>query len=175
MKTILLFLLLVPVAVMGQIQYDTYNFEVDCNSETKTYPVYWNITGFTPGDLLFQKDMQLTLDYLSAIPNKGLLYVRPHWMLNLVGSRNIESKTPEFNFKKLDAALDEMINRGLKPVFEIMGYPYLIWEIPENKYDEAAQGQKNEVGQWIPDFNDKIELEKWHEFIKTLILLHLMI
>lgn len=170
MKSILLFLLLAPFCVNGQIKYDNYNFEIDFNSEPEAYPIYWNITGFTPGDLLFQKDMQLTLDYLSAIPNEGLLYVRPHWMLNLIGSRNIESKTPEFNFGKLHTALDEMINRGLKPVFEIMGYPYLSWEIPENKYDETAQGQKNEAGQWIPDFNDKKELKKWHEFIKTLIL-----
>lgn len=169
MKTILFFFLFAPVLLMGQIQYDTYSFEIDFNSESKPYPNYWNSTGFTPGDLFLQKDMQQTLDYLSAIPNEGLRYVRPHWMLNLVGSRNIDKGNPVFNFEKLDAALDEMVNRGLKPIFEVMGYPSLTWDISVNQYDDAAQGQKNQSRQWIPDFSNEDELMQWHEFVKLFV------
>lgn len=169
MKILIFFLTLLPMAVTGQINYTSYQFDIDVAAETQPYPIYWNSTGFTPGDLLLEKDMQLALDYLSAVPNEGLRYVRPHWMLNLVGSRNIESDRPEFNFEKLDAALDEMIHRGLKPIFEIMGYPYISWEISSNEYDEAAQGQKNQERQWIPDFNNDKDIKKWNNFIKTLI------
>jgi len=67
----------------SQVQYEIRNYSIDFSGEGVEFVNYWNGTGFTPGDLLFRKDMQLTLDYQAAIPNQGMRYVRPHWLLNL--------------------------------------------------------------------------------------------
>lgn len=165
----LLFFLLLPLGVFGQISYSDVNLSVDFAGKEIPFSNYWNSTGFTPGDLLFQKDMQLTLDYLSSIPNEGIKYVRPHWMLNLIGSRNAGTSKAEFNFEKMDAAFDEMVSRGFKPIFEIMGFPNQEWIVPENEYDKYAQGQKNELKQWVPDFNKKEDCLLWNSFVKQVI------
>lgn len=169
MKKTLLFLTFLPAFAFGQIQYNKINLEVDFATPSKEFTSYWNSTGFTPGDLLLRKDMQQTLDYLSSVPNHGVKYLRPHWMLNLIGSKNIDTKKPEYNFKKFDAAFDEMISRGFKPIFEIMGFPNLEWEVKGNEYDKDAQQQKNEVKQWVPDFEQKDDYKKWYAFVKVVV------
>lgn len=170
MKNLLTFILcLLSMLLFGQIKYSEINLEVDFAGAPKTYENYWNRTGFSPGDLLLRKDMQLTLDYLSAVPNQGVRYIRIHWLLNMVGSKKTGTSKREFNFNKLDTALDMLVSRGLKPVFEIMGFPSMNWNVTENKYDKNAQAQLNEVKQWIPDFNVRKGYLEWYDFIKVLV------
>lgn len=159
----------VPSCVFGQINYSEVNLSVDFSGNTIPYKNYWHSTGFTPGDLLLRKGMQQTLDYLSAVPNEGIKYIRPHWMLNLIGSRNAGTKKAEYNFEKLDSTFDELVSRGLKPIFEIMGFPNLEWNVPKNKYDKYAQGQENEVKQWVPNFNEKKDYQLWYKFVKEMV------
>ena len=157
------------VVLVSQSAYESYHYKVDFAKEGKSHHIYWNNTGFTPGDMLFRKDMQLSLDYLAAVPNQETVYIRPHWLLNLIGSRGMETENPEFNFDRLDAALDQIVTRELKLIFEIMGFPSLEWEVGENVYDDAAQEQKNQAQQWDPDFTKEEDYLKWHAFIKALI------
>lgn len=163
------FFMALTTFVGAQFAYQSYNYTIDFAQEGKPHEIYWNSTGFTPGDWLFRKDMQLTLDYLAAVPNQETTYIRPHWLLNLIGSRGIGTDNPEYNFERLDAALDEMVNRGFKLIFEIMGFPSLEWEVGENIYDDDAQEQKNQAQQWDPDFENEQDYLEWYDFVKALI------
>ncbi len=165
-----LILALLCLSVQSQLSYSVYEYEIDFTESGKPYRNYWNATGFTPGELLFRDDMQLTLDYLGAVPNKGILYVRPHWMLNLVGSRDAGTQQATYNFERLGDALEILVSRGLKPIFEVMGFPYKVWEPGAGRYDAAAQSQQNQAGQWIPEFESQEDLLLWHDFIKQMIV-----
>lgn len=157
--------------LVAQPNYDFYQYEVNFAEAGKPHSIYWNNTGFTPGDLLFEKDLLLTLDYFSAIPNAANnSYIRPHWLLNLVGSENAGTKDAVYNFEKLDRALDELVSRELLLVFEIMGFPNLSWHVPQNKYGKGAQSQKNKAQQWQPDFENEEELVLWYDFVRALVL-----
>ncbi len=166
-STFLLLLLFVPT-VVSQMNYSFYEYSIDFSQPGKTHVNYWHATGFTPGELLFRDDMQLTLDYLSAIPNSGLVHIRPHWMLNLVGSRNAGTPEATYNFDRLGAAFDELVSRGLKPIFEVMGFPAITWETGPGEYDAAAQSQRNQPDQWIPDFENMEDVRLWYDFVKEM-------
>lgn len=170
-KTSLIFALsLICLSVHSQISYKVYDYTIDFTEPGIQYKNYWNATGFTPGELLFRDDMQLTLDYLSTTPNKGILYVRPHWMLNLVGSRYAGTSQATYNFETLGDALEVLTSRGLKPIFEVMGFPYKVWEPDAGRYDDAAQSQQNHAGQWIPDFEREEDILLWYDFIKQMVI-----
>lgn len=169
-KLVLLLVLLSFFRVEAQTSYKQYEYSIDFSQEDKPYSNYWNATGFTPGEMLLRKDMQLTLDYISAVPNDGYLYIRPHWMLNMVGSRNAGTDEVTYNFEKLGMAFDAMVDRGLKPIFEIMGFPSTSWEPGSGKYDGAAQSQKNQDLQWIPDFETEDGYTQWYAFVREMIL-----
>lgn len=167
-STFSFFLLLLCHAVFSQLYYSNYDYTVDFSQPGKPHENFWHATGFTPGEMLFRADMQLTLDYLSAIPNNGLVYVRPHWMLNLIGSRNAGTPEATYNFNRLGAAFDELVSRGLRPIFEVMGFPATTWETGMGAYDAAAQSQRNQPDQWIPDFENMEDVGLWYAFVKEM-------
>jgi L-iduronidase len=167
--SVLLFVSSMVMSVWGQISYQTYNLEVDFSSQPKTFPNYWNGSGFTPGSLLLNDDMQLNIDYQSVIPNHGLAYMRPHWLLNMVTVDGHDTESPDYNFDALFGALDELVNRDVKLIFEIMGFPVLANTCQAMSYDKFAQAQSGNVPQWIPDFESRKDYLKWYEFVKTLI------
>jgi L-iduronidase len=88
---------------------------------------FWRSTGFTPAELLLLPEMQQTLDYLAALPNKGVEYLRIHYLLNLVRAERTATGW-HFDWRVLDEALDVMVSRGFKPFFEIMGNPSDIFD-----------------------------------------------
>ncbi|MDG5766043.1 hypothetical protein QA596_01100 [Balneolales bacterium ANBcel1] len=165
-------LLLLNSSAFSQVQYQTHDYHIDFSGEGTEFVNYWNGTGFTPGSLLFRKDMQLTLDYQAAVPNQGMRYVRPHWLLNLVTVQNPGTEEAIYHFDRLFEALDEFVSRGMKPVFEIMGFPMIVdseGETAEMKYDEFAQGQQDADNQWVPDFEQQDELMLWYDFVVEMI------
>jgi L-iduronidase len=83
---------------------------------------FWRSTGFTPAELLLLPEMQQTLDYLAALPNRGVEYLRVHYLLNLVRAQPGATGTV-YDWSVLDEALDVMVERRMKPFFEIMGNP----------------------------------------------------
>ncbi len=170
MKKLIVLFLFLPLGILAQKRYSEVNLEVDFSGKSKVYQNYWASAGFSPSEIMVKKGMQLTFDYMSAVPNQGITYVRVHYLLNLIGSRNIETAEPEFNFEKLDAAFDVLVSRGLKPIFELMGFPGTEWNVPESQYDKNFQAQQDKPKQWIPDFLERKDYLKWHHFIKTLMV-----
>src|SRR5918995_339443 len=85
-------------------------------------PKFWRCTGFTPAELLLLPEMRQTLSFLGAIPNRGLEFLRVHYLLDLVvGTR--DGGRIAYDWSLFDEALDTMIERGLRPFLEIMGNP----------------------------------------------------
>ena len=139
-----------------------YDVSIDFKAQSQPLENYWRGSGFTPGVQLHRKDMQLTLDYLAAVPNQGLVYLRPHWLLNMVRVENPFEDRPEFDFASLHRALDEMVERGLKPVFEIMGYPRMVGEEERGVHRQGAL-------RWVPDFEKEEDYRQWYRFIMQLV------
>ncbi|TVR15041.1 MAG: hypothetical protein EA401_03420 [Planctomycetota bacterium] len=167
--TLLIILLCCLGVASAQVHYHPRQVQVDVAQEGVDFQPYWNGTGFTPGNILLRQDMHLTLDYQAAIPNQGMRYVRPHWLLNMVSVRHPGSDQAEYDFSQLFQALDVMIARGMKPIFEIMGYPRIEDADEEVTYDADAQGLGGQDGQWVPDFSQRDEYLLWHQFVKELI------
>lgn len=95
---------------------------IDAARSMGRLPKFWRSTGFTPAELLLLPEMRLTLDHLAALPNRGVEFLRVHYLLNLVRG----TRTPTgyaYDWALLDEALDTMVSRGLRPFFEIMGNP----------------------------------------------------
>lgn len=152
----------------AQVHYHPREYRVDLSQEGTDFQPYWNGTGFTPGNILLRQDMHLTLDYQAAIANQGMRYVRPHWLLNMVTVRNPGSAEAEYDFTRLFQALDVMVSRDMKPIFEIMGFPRIV-DSEAVEYDADAQGQRGRDNQWVPDFEQREAYLLWHDFVTTLI------
>jgi L-iduronidase len=83
---------------------------------------FWRSTGFTPAELLLLPEMEQTLEYLAALPNRGVEHLRVHYLLNLARAEKAATGW-RYDWSVLDEALDAMVTRGFKPFFEIMGNP----------------------------------------------------
>jgi L-iduronidase len=66
--------------------------------------------------------MRQTLSFLGAVPNRGLEFVRVHYLLDLLVGRRTGARIA-YDWPLLDEALDTIIERGMRPFFEIMGNP----------------------------------------------------
>lgn len=102
---------------------NTATITVDCASDRGEYRHFWQSTGFTPAGWMLEPDMRQNLLHIGSIPHGGITYVRIHYLLELVGVEGIEASQPAYDWSKLDAALDLLVDNGLKPFFEIMGIP----------------------------------------------------
>ncbi|HYW94776.1 MAG TPA: hypothetical protein VE870_04260, partial [Bacteroidales bacterium] len=80
----LLSALFLPVMIYGQA---TVKVNADFSGRPATENHFWRSTGFTPAAAILRPDMQITLDHLGATAGSGIVYVRPHYMLNLVGMK----------------------------------------------------------------------------------------
>ena len=75
--------------------------------------------------------MRQTLSFLGAVPNRGVEFVRVHYLLNLVTGAKSRAGIA-YDWSLLDEALDVLIHRGLRPVFELMGNPSDLFDDFEN-------------------------------------------
>lgn len=82
---------------------------------------FWQSTGFSPANLLLNADMQQAMAYLGGVPHGGIIFVRIHYMLELVKAEGLGTKSPTYDWSRLDTALDALVRNGLKPFFELMG------------------------------------------------------
>jgi L-iduronidase len=95
---------------------------VSADRSTGSNTGFWCGTGFSPAELLFLPEMRQTLSFLGAVPNRGVGFVRIHYLLDLVtGVRS--GAGIAYDWSLLDEALDTLIERGLRPIFELMGNP----------------------------------------------------
>lgn len=146
----------------------TISASIDFNAEKVCYEHFWRSTGFSSADIVFTPSMQLTLNMLGATRNGGITYIRPHYLLNLVGSRGMGTDNTIYNWEKLDKVLDTFVKNDLKLIFELMGNPSREWEIYGAQYDNRYQGQKNVKEGYFTDFEDRQQLIIYKEFITAL-------
>ena len=95
---------------------------IHANRVAGALPKFWRSTGFTPAELLLLPEMRQTLTFLAAVPNRGVEFVRIHYLLNLVTGARTRAGIA-YGWSLLDEALDVLLHRGLRPVFELMGNP----------------------------------------------------
>ena len=146
---------------------------IDYTTPSVPFEHFWSSTGFSPGEHLLKRDMQQTYELVGASSNLGIRYVRPHYLLNLVGVENIESGTPSYNWVKLDSVIDHLVANKSKLFFELMGTPSSSLAIAGNSFDPNYQEQLKGSGTYFDDFKDKDKLYAWRQFVKDLAL-HLM-
>ncbi len=115
---------------------------IDAGHAGTPWTRFWRSTGFTPAELLLEPEMRQTLAYLGAVPNRGVEYLRVHYMLDLVTA----SRIGRYEWSLLDAALDAHVEAGLKPFFELMGNPSRLFT----------------------DFSDRTQAEHWRDLIAEL-------
>ena len=53
---------------------------VDLNGPARPWKRFWRSTGFSPAELLLEPEMQQALAHLGAVPNRGIEYLRVHYM-----------------------------------------------------------------------------------------------
>jgi L-iduronidase len=169
-------LFLCPIWLLLACELETINsnysvkYEIDLAGEKTEFPPMWRSTGFTPAEMIFTPSMQLTLDNISITAFNGIVYFRPHYLLNLVGSRNIGTPRVEYNWTLLDQVLDEHVARGQKLIFEVMGYPSSSWEVQSAEFDAAYQGQTNSEVYYFNDFEDPKQLREYKDMVSQLFL-----
>ncbi len=164
-KPIIFLFAFLPAVISAQI---TANLNVDFAAKQTDESHYWRCTGFTPGIALVRSDMQLTLEYLGTTAGMGIQYVRPHYLLNFIGTRGLGTAHPEYNWEKLDGAMDQLVNNQLKPVFEIMGHPSLNWEVSKQVMDAEIQAQKSAENRYFNDFENPEQMHQFRELVKNL-------
>lgn len=124
---------------------------IDCASDRGPLRTFWNSTGFTPASLLLTQDMHQHVTVWGSIPRQGLHYARVHYLLELVDVTFSGEEAQQYQWSRLDLALDRLVQNGMTPIFEIMGNP---------------NGQFN-------DFNAPLQLRRWRNLVRDMAL-HLM-
>lgn len=128
---------------------------IDLNEKTTTFPGFWKATGFSPAEILLRPDMQQTCDYTGAIPHKGMVYVRPHYLLNLVAVEGIETSNPRYNWTRLDSALDVLVS-------SLNSF--------SSEFDKFYQAQIKTNETFFTNFEEKEKVYAWKRLIKDLAL-----
>ncbi|XP_076793870.1 alpha-L-iduronidase isoform X3 [Arvicanthis niloticus] len=131
-----------------------YLVRVDAARPLRPLLPFWRSTGFCPPlphDQADQYDLswdqRLNLAYIGAIPHSGIEQVRIHWLLNLItASRESSGQGLIYNFTRLDAFLDLLMENQLLPGFELMGSP---------------SGH-------FTDFEDKQQVFEWKDLVSLL-------
>jgi len=121
---------------------ETTRIRVDLSARTEPFRRFWRSTGFSPGELLLEPEMAQTLAYVGGVPNRGIEYMRVHYMLDLVTASSFGA----YDWSRLDAAIDIMLEYRIRPFLELMGNPSLLYT----------------------DFNDKTQAYHWRDFIVAL-------
>jgi L-iduronidase len=100
----------------------------------------------SPAEMLLTNDMQLTLDLLGSSRDGAIRYLRPHYMLDLVAVDGPAFDDLSYDWSRLDAALDPVVENGILMVFELMGNP----------------------GGRFDDFREREQVYAWRDFTHAL-------
>jgi L-iduronidase len=147
---------------------DTIDLLIDQNGKQHALRDLWHSTGFSPAEFLLRRDMQQTIELQGSVPGIAVDYVRPHYLLNLVGVENINTKNPQFNWSKLDNVLDVLVANNLKLVFELMGSPSASLTDLSSGFDDKYQQQMEGHVTYFTNFTDKEKVYAWKRLVKHL-------
>jgi L-iduronidase len=118
------------------------NLRVDMDRAGTEFSRFWRSTGFSPAELLLEPEMRQTLAYVGGVPNRGIEFLRVHYMLDLVTAQRFG----HYDWSRLDRALEVMVEHRLKPFFELMGNPSYLFT----------------------DFNNRDQAYHWRDFVTAL-------
>ena len=142
--------------------------EVDYRQPAKPLTVFWNSTGFSPADIVATPEMKQVVRDLGALPERGLKYIRPHYLLNLAEARGMDSAHPTYHWAQLDQALDEITRSGLRLIFELMGFPADGSDQSVSQYDKNFQAQLSHRKTYFDDLKKPEQIERWKTFVTAL-------
>src|SRR5258708_12187635 len=97
------------------------DFSVDTGAAGTPFRKFWRSTGFTPAELLLEPEMRQTLAYLAGVPNRGIEYLRVHYMLDLV----TPPRFGVYDWSLLDQALDVILANHARPLLQPIATPPL--------------------------------------------------
>ncbi len=132
-------------------------------------PHFWRSTGFSPGELLLTREMRQQMAYLGAIPQRGLTYVRPHFLLELVQATDSSGDSLACDWSRLDAALDVVVANHGKLIFELMGNPSgLFSDFRDDRQLHLWRGlvtalAQHLIGRYGPEETASWYFESWNE------------
>ena len=147
---------------------------IDGRQSAGQFNRFWRATGFSPGQLLLLPHMRAALAMVGGTPNRGIEYLRPHYLFELVRAQRSGTKIT-YDWSLLDQAVDTMVEFGFKPFFELMGNPsevftgfasqddILVWR----DFVSAAVTRfrerygKDEVAQWYFETWNEPDLPWW--------------
>ncbi|PRX53806.1 GH39 family glycosyl hydrolase [Flagellimonas meridianipacifica] len=153
-----LFVLILGLTTCKQVNEQDLELLVDFNKPSKEVKVFWNSTGFSPAEIVENPRMRAVLKDFGNLPRKGITYIRPHYLLNLVSVTHVDSEIPQYNWSKLDAVLDEIVANDLKLIFELMGSPYYTNE----------QEEDSEISFVFDNLEDMNQIFLWKRFVHDL-------
>jgi len=165
-KVYILIIILVPLCLWGQNRV----IEIDYGLQPKPVYTFWNSTGFSPADIVMTNEMKCVLRDIGKFPKKGINYIRPHYLLNLVEAKGMANGSPTYNWSKLDAVLDEINRNGLMLIFELMGYPSDGSDTSASQYDKNFQEQLTHRTTYFDNLQNAIQINLWKLFVKDLAL-----
>ena len=142
--------------------------DIDYHQPAKPLRTFWNSTGFSPADAVAAPEMQQVLHDVGQLPDKGLKYVRPHYLLNLAVAKDMASGRPVYDWTRLDRALDEITRYHLKLIFELMGHPSDGTDTRASRYDKNFQAQLEQRKSYFDNFRDRDQVHNWKVFITAL-------
>src|SRR5215218_8702981 len=134
-----------PEATAQACRPEPTTITVDAGRVLGPLPKFWRCTGFTPAELLLLPEMRQTLSFLGAVPNRGLEFVRVHYLLDLIVATRGGGRIA-YDWTLLDEALETMLERGLRPFLELMGNPSGLFD----------------------DFEDMDQLRAWRDLVAEL-------
>lgn len=146
---VLFFAILFAVKQSAAVSCGQATFEIDCLRDAGEFRHFWRSTGFTPATRLFDSDTRQNIIYIGSIPNGGISYVRIHKLPELVSVSGIAAGNPEYDWSRLDSALDLLRENRLKPAFELMGIP------------RGAE-------EFFTDFQETAQILAWKSFVTEL-------
>lgn len=142
--------------------------EVDYRQPAKPLNVFWNSTGFSPADAVAAPEMKQVLRDIGELPERGLKYIRPHYLLNLAVAEGMATGKPTYDWSRLDRVLDEITLNKLKLIFELMGLPSDGTDKRESRYDKNFQAQLERRKSYFDNLRNRDQIQNWKIFVTAL-------
>ncbi|NHF60095.1 hypothetical protein FK220_012125 [Flavobacteriaceae bacterium TP-CH-4] len=143
---------------------------IDFSRPQKPLVPFWTATGFSPAEIVETPPMKQVLKEVGALPEKGLSYIRPHYLLNLVAVDGLKTNTPIYDWSRLDAVLDEIVGNDLKLIFELMGTPSNSLDTTSGSFDKNFQEQTGKAATDFDNLRDASQIRLWKKFVTDLAL-----
>ncbi|MBD3344635.1 MAG: hypothetical protein GF401_06200 [Chitinivibrionales bacterium] len=166
------FALFLPLSLIGQTQLD---FTVDCAEEKGDLKIFWNCIGADPknwrerddrdaiNERLLSPQWWKNLMYLGSIPHNGQKYLRLHYLLHTVECSDPLATAPQYDFTRLDSALQVHYDSKMTPFMELMGRPGgFDWDFAQDEHVHAWRKMIAALMTHLQDKYGQDEVRTWY-------------